>query len=176
MKRKLKRLNERKGVHLTEFKFTDDDHFVRSHFIDTICKLNLEGGRVVVKKTAVKPHLKDNKSVLYNYLVAEPIMSAIIANYDHVSHINLHLDLSMDRSSRENFDDYIRRKISWKQFVMDSEAVITNKVYHEYSHHEPCLQVADYISGATFQHYERKNPQYYEILRQKIRHSHGWGV
>ncbi|MGH9923696.1 MAG: hypothetical protein ACRD38_13185, partial [Nitrososphaerales archaeon] len=75
---------------ISEFKFSNDSDFVRHKFVNLIGSPEIEAGRVVIKKTAVAPHLRENKNVLYNFVVAEYIMHDVMAAYGDVEHINLH--------------------------------------------------------------------------------------
>jgi hypothetical protein len=104
----------------------------------------------VIKKTAVASHLRQNKKILYNFVIAEYIMRDVMTSYSDAYQINLHLDLSMSKSSREAFDRYFAERVSWKNCIMGIDHYMTNKVSHDYSHQEPCLQIADYIAGSSF--------------------------
>lgn len=176
VKRLLKKLNLRHHRRINEFKFTNDSDFVRHKFLNLIGGLEIEAGRVVIKKTAVTPHLRENKKILYNFVIAEYIMRDVMAAYGDADHINLHLDLSMSKSSRQAFDRYFAEKVSWKTFVSGNDRLITSNVFHDYSHQQPCLQVADYIAGSSFQLYERGKSQFYEMIKAKVIHTHSWGI
>lgn len=172
----LKKLNLRHHHKINEFKFTNDSDFVRHKFLNLIGNLEIESGRVIIKKTAVAAHLRDNKKKMYNFVIAEYIMRDIMAVYDDADHINLHIDRSMSKSSREEFDKYFAEKISWKISVSGIERRITSNVFHDYSHQQPCLQIADYIAGSSFQLYERNKSQYYEMIKAIVIHTHSWGI
>lgn len=176
VKRLLKKLNLRHHHKISEFKFSNDSDFVRHKFLILIGSLEIEAGRVVIKKTAVAPHLRGNKKILYNFVIAEYIMRDVMAAYGDIDHINLHLDRSMSKSSREAFDRYFAEKVSWKTYVSGNDRLITSNVFHDYSHQQPCLQVADYIAGSSFQLFERGESRYYEMVKTKVVHTHSWGI
>ena len=179
VKRLLRSLNQRHHRKINEFKFSNDtDEFVRQKFLNLIGDLELEAGRIVIeKKAVVSSYLRDNKKKLYNYVIAEYILNDVMAVYGDIDHISLHLDRSMSKSSREEFDSYFAKKVSWKIADSDNTArEITCNVFHDYSHHEPCLQIADYIAGSLFQLHERNRSQYYEMIKAKVVHAHSWGT
>jgi hypothetical protein len=176
VKRLLKKLNVRNHKKIYEFKFSNDSKYVRCKMLNLISKSEIEAGQIVVKKSAVRNDLRDKKSILYNFLVAEYVMRDILSSYTNINHINLHLDLSMSKKSREDFDDYFSNKVSWRSLLTGVNQSITNKVYHDYSHSDPCLQMADYLAGSLFQLYEHNDCSFYDIIKVKVVHTHGWGV
>ena len=175
VKRLLKKLNIRKQIKISEFKFSNDRDYVRHKMLDLITSLDIDAGRIVIRKTAVRPHLQASKSILYNFVIAEYIMRDVLASYDSINHINLHLDLSMSKNSRIKFDEYFAEKVSWRSSLSGINRQIGSKVYHSYSHHDPCLQVADYLAGSLFQLYEHGDGRFYNMIKAKVIHSHGWG-
>jgi hypothetical protein len=168
-------LNRYKNCHLSEFKFTRDNSKVRHTFLNLIHKLDIDVGQVAIKKSAVKPYLRNNKGTLYNFLIADNIANTILTKYNHVNHINLHLDLNMSKTSRDGFDSYLGRKISYLLFETNADRNVTTKTFHDFSHQEPCIQLADYVSGSLYQLYEREDSRYYEMIKDKILYTNIWG-
>jgi hypothetical protein len=148
VKRLLKKLNLRHHRKINEFKFTNDSDFIWHKFLNLIGSLEIEAGRVVIKKTAVAPHLRENKKILYNFVIAEYIIRDIMAAYGDADHINLHLDLSMSKSSRQAFDRYFAEKVSWKTFVSGNDRLITSRVFHDHSRQKSYIRIV----GAYRQH------------------------
>jgi hypothetical protein len=60
VKRLLKDINLHHKRRLTEFRFTQDSDYIRHKFLNLISKQDIEVGQVVVKKTAVRQHLRDS--------------------------------------------------------------------------------------------------------------------
>ena len=176
VRRLLKKLNVRSHKKIREFKFSNDSNYVRCKMLNLISKSDIQAGQIVVKKSAVRNDLRNKKSILYNFLVAEYVMRDILSSYNDINHINLHLDLSMSKKAREDFDDYFSNKISWKSLLTGVNQSISNLVYHDYSHNDPCLQVADYLAGSLFQLYEHDDCSFYDRIKAKVVHTHGWGV
>ncbi len=50
------------------------------------------------------------------------------------------------------------------------------RVRHVNSKYEPCLQAADFVSGAEFQRYENGNNAYHKIIEEMIREFRSWPV
>ena len=61
----------------------------------------------------------------------------------------------------EDFDNYISMK---KSFVSNTNKLV---VKHELSHNSAGLQIVDFICGSIFQHYERNNFEYFDIIKEK---------
>lgn len=125
VKRLFKKLNLRNNRVVNEFKFSNDSEFVRNKFLKYISRSEIDAGQIVLRKTRVADHLRDNKPILYNFVIAEYIVRDVIASYPDVAHINLHLDLSMSRKSRDSFNQYFAEKVSWKSFINGTERAIT---------------------------------------------------
>jgi regulator of sigma D len=87
-------------------------------------------------------------------------------------HGQRHIDRSLSRTNREDFNLYVRDKVSWvweieleKQPSLKPNQI---QVAHENSHSDPCIQLVDYIAGATFQKYERNRPKYYALIESRV--------
>jgi hypothetical protein len=53
----------------------------------------------------------------------------------------------MSKGSRDHFDNYFSGKLSWTSQITKVPPIATTRIFHDYSHHEPCVQIADYIAG-----------------------------
>lgn len=104
-------------------------------------------------------YLKEKKNKLYNYI------SNLILNecsFD-TSSVCLIVDKSKsNRSLREDFDNYIRRKLSEKNHL---DKLI---IRHENSQNEACLQVLDFISWAIFRNYEHSDSRFLDMIKDRI--------
>lgn len=130
----------------------------------------------MIKKKTIVVHLRGNKNILYNFVIAEYIVRDVMAYEGDVDHINLYLDRSMSESSREAFDRCFAEELSWKTFVSGNDLLITSNIFNDYSHQQPCLQVVDYIAGSSFQLFERSKSRYYGMVKAKVIRTHSWGV
>lgn len=175
VKRLLKNTNRHKGAHLTEFKFRLDNDLIKCIFLNAICKYNFCGGQVLIEKEAVQPHLRDKPPILYNYVVVDTIWKAIFSEYGiDIDHVNLYLDLSMSKNMRDEFNKYFSLKLVELSYENKIINKITHNVFHVHSHHEPCIQVVDYIASSIFKAYEHNNSKYYEMVRDKIKYKLSW--
>lgn len=151
IKKKLKRYPELKG--------NNSSDKVRKEVLERFMKTNSEIFTIILDKSKVYEYLKDKKSKLYNYI------SNLILNecsFDNPS-VCLIVDKSKsNRSLREDFDNYVRKKINEKNNL--------NKliIKHENSQNEGCLQVLDFISWAIFRNYEYKDSIFIEMIKDKI--------
>ncbi|WP_370519329.1 DUF3800 domain-containing protein [Nitrososphaera sp. AFS] len=175
IKRVLKNLNKKHKHSIREFKFSNDSDFIRLKVLNLFRRLDIDGGQVVIKKSAVKSDLRDNKSLLYNYLVAENIATSVVEAYADLSEVNLHLDSSMSSASRDHFNSYFSDKMRWKISIFKRHQSVKTKIYHDYSHNEACIQLADYLAGSLYQLYEHEQPKYYDLIKEKITHKQEWG-
>jgi len=81
----------------------------------------------------------------------------------------------MDKSSREAFNNYVGKKISWKASMEYEIAAPRTKILHVDSREEPCLQMADYIAGATFRKFEHEDSRFYDMFKHRILFRNSWG-
>jgi hypothetical protein len=176
VKRLLKCINRHSKSKIIEFKFSRDKDLNIYKLLNLISTLNVDIGVISIKKSAVKRELRDKKPILYNYIIGEYVVRTILSEYGHVSHIGIHLDLSMSKSSREHFDQYFSYKVETLSNTLKISNHITNQVFHDHSHDEPCIQIADYAAGSLRKLHENADSRYYEMIKNKILHSHEWGI
>ena len=151
IKKKLKRYPEIKGNNSTDK--------IRKEVLERFIKTNSEIFAIILEKSKVYEYLKDKKNKLYNYI------SNLILNecsFDD-SFVCLVVDKSKsNRSLREDFDNYISRKLNEKNQVCKLS------IKHENSQNEAVLQVLDFISWAVFRNYEYQDSRFIEIIKDKI--------
>ncbi len=151
IKKKIKKYPELKG--------NNSSDKIRTEVLQRFIKTNSEIFVIILEKSKVYEYLKKKKDKLYNYL------SNLILNecsFDTNS-ICLIVDKSKtNRSLREDFDIYIRKKLSEKN---NFHRLL---IKHENSQSEACLQVLDFISWAIFRSYEYKDSRFLDIIKNKI--------
>ena len=151
IKKKLKRYPELKGNNSTDK--------IRKEVLERFVKTNSEIFAIILEKSKVYEYLKNKKNKLYNYI------STLILNecsFDDSS-VCLIVDKSKsNRSLREDFDNYIRKKLNEKNQVCKLS------IKHENSQNEAVLQVLDFISWAVFRNYEYQDSRFIEIIKDKI--------
>ena len=144
---------------LPELKGNNSNDKIRTEILERFMKTKVEIFVTILEKSKVYEYLKDKKNKLYNYI------SNLILNecsFDNPS-VCLIVDKSKsNRSLREDFDNYIRKKLNEKNNL--------NKIIikHENSQNEGCLQVLDFISWAIFRNYEHQDSRFMNIIKDKI--------
>lgn len=173
LRRLLRRLHKRRRYSGSELKFSNSNHEVRLHVLEKICELNWVTGLIVLEKKKVKPELRRIPNILYNYSIVNHLMRNVLLWLEPLEKLTLCIDRSLSRSNREAFDFYVRDKATWIWNVElgRTPSLMRNQVIvsHESSQVECCLQLADYIAGATFQKYERGQDDYYKIFEANVR-------
>ncbi len=151
VKKKVKKYPELKG--------NNSSDEIRKEVLQRFMKTNSEIFVIILDKSKVYEYLKNKKNKLYNYI------SNLVVNecsFDSPS-VCLIVDKSKsNRSLRDDFDNYIRKKLNERNQI--------NKliIKHENSGNNACLQVLDFISWAIFRNYEHKDPTFIEIIKDRI--------
>lgn len=165
---------------ISEFKFSEDSHEIRIKFLNLIKTLPISASVVLVSKDSVMNHLRDDPVVVYNYLAVEYVITKIINEHLKPSSpyntITYTIDESLTKKAQKNFNRYCQDKISFLSKERPFAANIAVKIQHLNSRYEPCLQISDYIASATFQKFERGNPQYLDLIKEKIKNPIFWDI
>jgi len=173
-KRLRKKIKQKHRLNVEEFKFSRDSEKVRINVLKEISGQELEAGYFAAEKTAVKEDLRKRPDVFYNYVVADTIVTNVVRSYDPTE-VNLTLDQSKSKDSLCHFNNYLRRKFSWRQAVESQKEMPKIKILHEDSRNDQCLQVADYFAGAAFNYFERGERKYFSYIENKVRFKNSWG-
>jgi hypothetical protein len=159
MKRVREKIIKKKIKKYPELKGNNSNDAIRTEVLQRFMKTNSEIFVIILEKSKVYEYLKEKKDKLYNYI------SNLILNecsFD-TSSVCLIVDKSKsNRSLREDFDNYIRRKLNEKNHL---DKLI---IRHENSRNEECLQVLDFISWAIFRNYEHKDSRFMEMIKDKV--------
>lgn len=118
---------------------------------------------IYLDKSKVYTKLRDEKHVLYNYIVN--ILLDRIMNRRLISRKGGVVLIASKRETNkflnQNFQDYLRRQIK-------SNHLVDLKVEIKTSSEEKCLQAADIASWSIFRKYEYGDDSYYQILKPII--------
>lgn len=179
LKRLMKRLRGRRKFSGEELKFSRDSDYVRKTVFKKILlskKLELEVdiGLVVVDKAFVKHELRERPPTLYNYLVTNYVVENVLREYSP-THLKFVIDKSLDKNARKALNDYVAKKVAWKACVEYGIPKPNVNVLHVNSCNEPCLQLADYIAGASFRKFEHDDSHFYDVFKHKITFRKSWG-
>lgn len=171
MKRILKKLHNKKKYHFSrnELKFSRMNTYCRKLVLEKLCPSDLEIGVVVVEKKHVKKELREDLTILYNWLLVHHIMSALLPRMEAGQKINIVFDKSLPKKRIIAFNRYLMDKVSYLSY-RDGSDLALDCIYSEHidSEIEPCLQAADAVAGAYFQKYEREDSQFVAIIKDKI--------
>ncbi len=159
IKRVREKIVKKKIKKQPEIKGNNSSDGVRIEVLQRFVKTNCEIFVIILDKSKVYEYLKGKKSKLYNYI------SNLILNecsFDNLS-VCLIVDKSKsNRSLRDDFDNYIRKKLNDKNHL--NNLIIK----HENSMNDACLQVLDFISWAIFRNYEHKDSSFMDLIKDKI--------
>jgi signal recognition particle GTPase len=178
--RLLHKLNQKLQANrkISEFKFSRDYEETRIKFLKLIDSFGLDAGVVVVRKDSVKRDLQDYPVILYNYLAVNYVVPIIVENYLKSTYptnrIKFKIDRSLSKSDRAKFNEYFDEKISWIKRQQGFKNDIFAEIEHENSQNDVCLQIADYIAGSIFRKVEHNDPQYYELVKNRIKFKQKW--
>ena len=151
IKKKLKKYPELKGNN-------SNDH-IREDVLKRFMGTKSEIFVIILEKSKVYEYLKDKKDKLYNYI------SNLILNECSLEDSNIKLVVDKSKSNhslREDFDNYIRKKLDEKNQACKLS------IKHENSQNEAVLQVLDFVSWAIFRNYEYQDHRFMEIIKNKI--------
>lgn len=177
LRKSVRRLRKRlfkKPYKWAEFKFSRDSERVRKGFFSKVInKHDMDIGLTAIEKTAVRPDLRDKKNELYNFLVVNYAIKNLLSYYQPEI-IYLVIDRSMGKVLIGKFNEYAKLKAIYKSLER-SVWPPRVEIQRTNSMEEPCIQVADYIAGATFAKVEHNDAYYYEMFRSKIKFKDIWG-
>lgn len=152
-----------------ELKFSKMSPYCRTCVLEKIAQSGTYLGVIVVEKKKIVQRLRNDPTVLYNYLVVQNIVSALLPSIVTTQRFHLVMDKSKSKSKIEDFNNYVRSKIGFVSYTNGAiipEHNITSD--HLDSRNEPCLQAVDSLAGAYFQAYENGDTQYQNIINHKL--------
>ncbi len=129
-------------------------------------------GGIALDKSTVNDDLrKVPRSILRNYILVHHVIWGLykdagveIGEGDKLVVI---YDRSMGPESIWEFNEYLRRKLGWTEDMLHKPPA-SLEVRHVDSRAELGVQLADLVSGAIWQGYERGDWEYFEIIRDRI--------
>jgi len=175
----LLRLQNRYKYFHDELKFSQSNDSVRRKGLQLICQHDDCGlGFIVVHKRKIDKRTKFYRDIefLYRYVIVDTVMSAAVPRLRAGESLRLVVDKRIPESQRRMFDEYAQIKGYMINETLHKALFSKYRfsVDHRNSKHEPCLQAADFVSGAEFHLYEHNNPAYHNIIQDKIRDFRYW--
>ncbi|MEK6848817.1 MAG: DUF3800 domain-containing protein [Nanoarchaeota archaeon] len=159
IKKVREKIVKKKLIRYPEIKGNNSSDKIRIDILQRLIRTQSEIFVIILEKSKVYEYLKDKKSKLYNYI------SNLILNecsFDNPSTCLVVDKSKSNRSLRDDFNNYIKRKIEERKNL--DKLVIK----HENSQNEACLQVLDFVSWAIFRNYEHKDSRFMEIIKDRI--------
>lgn len=147
---------------MKEIKAKDAGIVVKDYFLRSICSKNVRIRYIVADLENVYEHLKEDKNLLYNYMLQFLIIPAIQGK--NVDHLELNLDKrTIKVQSGNSFEDYINIKLKYELgFNLDI------KVNYLESHNSYEIQAADFVANSIQSKYEFGHDYLYNIMVEKI--------
>lgn len=139
--------------------FKESDSSIE-YLLSTAVKEDIKIMTLIVDKEKIYTRLHDQKHILYNRIVNSLINSVI---NDNLLPINEKINFIASRrettkSLNENFLNYLKSKNKdWPNIEFSIKAP-----------QEKWLQLADCLSFAIYQKYEKRNSKFYDIINKKI--------
>ena len=127
---------------IPELKFHNSSQSIRERVLKCFSKTDNDIAYVILRKEQVYPSLREERTILYNYM-SGMLLSKIIKAYNWEGSLDLIIDKSLYNSQRDNFDNYLTRKASALNVTLNPS--------HPDSQRERGVQAADYVAGAINQ-------------------------
>lgn len=138
-----------------EFRFSRCKDFFRTEFLKLVATLPMQYKAIVVDKHNVRaPALQFQPKQLY----AEAVKRLLYDNAPPLEKAILTIDEATAKVHQKEFNHLLRLYVS-KNLV--------GKIRQVRSHGNAMIQIADMIGGSILRKFERKDPQYYTIVKGK---------
>jgi len=162
LRRKLNNSKHQKRM-CQELKGTGTTMEVKRYFYQKVADIKFGIYSLTLNKKKVYERLSKNKPRVYNY-IARKVLNKIPLEKNGGDRIELIIDKSMAKPEIEEFNSYIRRELESRLPLN-----VPVDIYHWLSHENYGLQAVDLFCWGIFQKYEKKNTEWYEIFKRKVR-------
>ena len=159
--KKLNPKNKRNRI-VQELKGTSTTIEVKKYFYKKIIDLDFHIYSITLNKIRVYDNLVKNKSRVYNWIVR-----LLLDNVDFSEvkdRIYLIIDKSKNKPQIVEFNEYI-----YRQLMAKIDPKIPLEIKHKRSCSDYGLNVVDLFSWGIFRKHERKDREWYNIFREKIK-------
>jgi hypothetical protein len=158
---------------LDAFHANKDYPAVRNKMYQFITELDdIEIHVIVAEKLKCSKSLRENPIKLYGLLAGlnlqgichqDALAEIIFSRQDSGKVLKKELELEVERI----------RESAWSHHRKSHEGIkLTYQHNPHYSHGG--LQIADYVAYAVFQYYEKGNPEYLKVIKDRVRHIHDY--
>ena len=159
-----RKINNKRTHIIHELKATKTTQEIKCYFYNRVKDVHFGIYAVTLNKQKLFERLTKQKSRVYNY-IARQVLDAIPFEKNNGERVSFVLDKSMAKPEIEEFNTYIRRQLEGKL-----PPSVSLDISHRHSHQDFGIQIADLFSWGIFQKYERKNSNWYDIFRKKVRY------
>lgn len=159
-KKKIRKLSSKRNRKPWEFKFNKASNDVKIDILNIISSKDIKIGYICVDKTHAHPNSWKNGNDFYAHVCSVLLNEFLIEISD--PKISLVVDKQFNKRGRKDFNKYLRRTIT---DVSDGRKVLN--ITHVNSRQNPCLQAVDFVCGAVFRRYNKHDPEYFEIVKNK---------
>jgi len=167
------RLVRRHKYFLDELKFSESTDAIRRKGLQLICRHeDCNFGIIAVNKSKIRPdhELYHDKNLLYRYIVVHNVINEMIPKLQKGEKLNVIVDKRIEEKRRREFDKYVELKAFQVSRIKGDFIVYRDRISvdHRNSKYDPCLQAADFLAGAEFHRFERRNYAYHNIIYDKM--------
>jgi len=173
LQRLLRKLREKGKYKHDELKFSKASDGVRKEILEVLCSHDMDFGFVILRKSKVHEHLRDDLNLLYRYVVIDPIMEMVLPFLGEGERLRVVVDRSIpQRKLQYEFNSYVELKGYYysrkaeRQLPLYRNMIATE---HVDSQSQPCLQAVDCLAGAEFQRFEKRNYDYHNIIDPRLK-------
>lgn len=147
----------------TELKGTRDSIKVKTYFYKLMRDVPFEIYALTLNKKRVYEHLTRKKERVYNF-IARKVLDVI--PFDNATtRIELIIDKSKGKHEILEFNQYLVRQLSGK-----IDPKIPLDIEHHLSHADLPLQAVDLFSWGIFRKYEKKDMEWFNIFKEKVKY------
>jgi len=172
-KRLLKALRRKRKYRHDELKFSRADEPERCIILKNIFEQDILFGFIILQKSKVHTHLREDYNLLYRYIVIDPLMEMILPFLEERGKLILKIDRSIFREQLiYEFNRYVELKGYYYSKKTDRFTTLYRHqiaVEHEDSRREIGIQLADCLAATEFHRFEEKNYTYHNIIEPKIK-------
>ena len=161
LRKKLNPKNKRNRI-VQELKGTSTTLEVKKYFFKKIKDLDFYIYSITLNKIRVYDRLVKNKSRVYNWIVR--LLLDEVDFLEIKDRIFLIIDKSKSKPQVIEFNEYI-----YRQLMAKIDPIIPLEIKHKDSCSDYCLNAVDLFSWGIFRKHERKDWEWYNIFKEKIK-------
>jgi hypothetical protein len=160
--KKLKMTSKNKSRKIEELKATSTTIEIKKYFFDKIKNINFGVYSITLNKKRVYKELIDKKHRIYNF-ITRILLEKIDFNNASQS-IYLILDKSKNKKEIKEFNQYL-----FNHLQAGINPIIPFYIHHKDSKEDLCLNAVDLFAWGIFRKHERKDIEWFDIFKEKIK-------